>query len=229
MKRAFGYIRVSTARQAIDGESLDVQRRQIELMAELESYSLQTIFVEAGQSASKPLARRPEGAKLLAAVQPGDIIIACKLDRTFRDVADAATTLKRLKKLGVGLYLRDLGGDVTRDAVSELVFGLLSSVAAFERQRIAERIADVKADQRCRSRYLGGDLPFGHRLVKRGGENYVEPDENTFAIVRDLQTKGYSTRLIARHFRQQGTSVSHHAIARMLRRLDQSQGRPRTM
>src|SRR5947207_1086038 len=143
MRKAFGYIRVSTARQTA-GESLDVQRRQIELVAELENYSLEAVFVEAGQSGSKPLAKRPEGAKLLAAVKTGDTIIAVKLDRTFRDVADAANILKRLKKLGIGLYLRDLGGDVTRDAVSELVFGLLSSVAAFERQRIAERISDVK-------------------------------------------------------------------------------------
>jgi DNA invertase Pin-like site-specific DNA recombinase len=162
MKIAFGYIRVSTFRQA-DGESLDIQRRQIELIAELEGYHHETIFVEAGQSGSKPLAKRPEGAKLLATVKPGDIIIAVKLDRTFRDVADAANTLTRFKKQGIGLYLRDLGGDVTRDAVSELVFGLLSSVAAFERQRIAERISDVKADQRKRSRYLGGDVPFAHR------------------------------------------------------------------
>jgi DNA invertase Pin-like site-specific DNA recombinase len=225
VKRAFGYIRVSTARQANEGESLDVQRRQIELLAELEKYSLQAVFVEAGQSASKPLAKRPEGSKLLSAVQPGDIIIACKLDRTFRDVADAATTLKKLKKLGVGLYLRDLGGDVTRDAVSELVFGLLSSVAAFERQRIAERIADVKADQRTRSRYLGGDLPFGHRLVERDGESYIEPDADTLAILRDLRSRGCSTRLIAGQFAQQGVQVSHHAIARALRRLDQSHGR----
>ena len=216
-KRAFGYIRVSTARQANEGESLDVQRRQIELVAELENYSLEAVFVEAGQSGSKPLAKRPEGAKLLAAVKPGDTIIAVKLDRTFRDVADAANTLKRLKKLGIGLYLRDLGGDVTRDAVSELVFGLLSSVAAFERQRIAERISDVKADQRSRSRYLGGDVPFGHRLVDRCGESYIEPDGDRLAQVLDLQAKGYSTRLIAGHFAQNGIEVSHHAIARTLR------------
>jgi putative DNA-invertase from lambdoid prophage Rac len=223
MKRAFWYIGVSTSRQASEGESLDVQRRQIELIAELEYFKLETIYVEAGQSASKPLSRRPEGAKLLAAVQPGNIIIAVKLDRTFRDVADAATTLKRLKRQGIGLYLRDLGGDVTRDAVSELVFGLLSSVAAFERQRIAERISDVKADQRARSRYLGGDVPFAHRLVERNGECYIEADHATLSLVRDLQSKGYSTRLIAGHFAQQGVLVSHHAIARTLRRFAQLQ------
>jgi DNA invertase Pin-like site-specific DNA recombinase len=133
-------------------------------------------------------------------VKPGDIIIAVELDRTFRDVADAPNSLKRFKKQGIGHFFRDLGGDVTRDAVSELVFGLLSSVAAFERQRIAERIVEVKADQRARARCLGGDVPFGHRLVEADGERYVEPDHGTLAVVRDLHSKGYSTRLIAGHF-----------------------------
>jgi len=100
MKSASGYIRVSTFRQS-EGESLDVQRRQIELIADLEGYNLKAIFVEAGQSGSKPLAKRPEGAKLLATLKPGDIIIAVKLDRTFRDVADAANTLTRFKKEGI--------------------------------------------------------------------------------------------------------------------------------
>ena len=68
MKRAFGYIRVSTARQVNEGESLHVQRRQIELVAELENYSLQTVFMEAGQSGGKPLAKRPEGAGLASVV-----------------------------------------------------------------------------------------------------------------------------------------------------------------
>ena len=188
-------------------------------MAELENYSLECVFVESGQSGGKPLSKRPEGAKLLAAVKAGDTIIAVKLDRTFRDVADAATTLKRLKKGNVGLYLRDLGGDVTRDSVSELVFGLLSSVAAFERQRIAERISDVKADQKARHRFLGGDVPFGHRIAERDEKKYVEPDDAIIDAVRDLRTKGYSTRLIAGQFIQKGISVSHHAIARCLRNL----------
>ena len=38
-------------------------------------------------------------------------------------------------------------------------------------------------------------------------------------MVRSLEGKGYSTRLIAGHFAQRGVSVSHHAIARTLRRL----------
>jgi DNA invertase Pin-like site-specific DNA recombinase len=40
----------------------------------------------------------------------------------------------------------DLGGDVTGNGVSKLVFTILSAVAEAERDRIRERIRDVKAE-----------------------------------------------------------------------------------
>src|SRR4051794_41966208 len=58
----------------------------------------------------------------------------------------------------------DLGGDVTGNGISKLVFTILSAVAKAERDRTRERIADVKRDQRARGRFLGGTVPFGYRL-----------------------------------------------------------------
>ncbi len=55
----------------------------------------------------------------------------------------------------------DLGGDVTGNGISKLVFTILSAVTEAERDRIRERIRDVKADQRKRRRYLGGIVLFG--------------------------------------------------------------------
>jgi DNA invertase Pin-like site-specific DNA recombinase len=46
---------------------------------------LSQLFVESGVSASIPLAERPAGAQLLAALRPGDSVISAKLDRMFRD------------------------------------------------------------------------------------------------------------------------------------------------
>jgi len=113
------------------------------------------MFVERGVSGAKPLADRPEGAALLAALGRGDTIITAKLDRMFRSALDALDVLRRLKGRNVGLHMIDLGGDVTRDGISKLVFTILSAVAEAERDRIRERVAVVKADQRARGRYLG--------------------------------------------------------------------------
>jgi putative DNA-invertase from lambdoid prophage Rac len=49
--------------------------------------------------------------------------------------------------------------------LSKLVFTILSAVAEAERDRIRERIAEVKRDQRARGRHLGGTRPFGFKKV----------------------------------------------------------------
>src|SRR5215204_5155294 len=65
----------------------------------------------------------------------------------FRSALDALDVLARLKERGVTLHMIDLGGDVTGNGISKLVFTILSAVAEAERDRTRERIADVKRDQ----------------------------------------------------------------------------------
>jgi putative DNA-invertase from lambdoid prophage Rac len=113
--------------------------------------------VERGVSGSRPLGERPEGSALLEALRPGGVVITPKLDRMFRSALDALGVLGDLKDRGVTLRMIDLGGDVTGNGVSKLVFTILSAVAE------AERVAEVKADQRARGRFLGGSVPFGWR------------------------------------------------------------------
>src|SRR5215203_2937564 len=126
--------------------------------------ALDQVFVERGVSGSKPIGERPEGARMLGQVRPGDVIITPKLDRMFRSALDALDVLARLKDRDVSLHMIDLGGDVTSNGISKLVFTILSAVAEAERDRIRERIADVKRDQRSRGRFLGGSAPFGYRV-----------------------------------------------------------------
>jgi hypothetical protein len=75
--------------QADEGESLDVQQRQLAGYAQMNGLTIDRVFVERGVSGSKPIADRPQGAALLAALQPGDVLITPKLDRMFRSALDA--------------------------------------------------------------------------------------------------------------------------------------------
>lgn len=220
-RRAFGYVRVSSDRQANEGDSLEAQRRAIELVCELEGFELVEVFADPAVSGSVPFARRPDGSRLLAAAEAGSMIIGMKLDRVFRDAHDAAGTLKALKRKGVGLYLRDLGGDVTASNVSALVFGLLSNVAEFERSRIAERIADCKRTQRAQSRFLGGDVPLGFTVKSdpATGKKIVVPDEALQAEARKLKAQGYSSRLAAGHLTTLGYQTSHKSVLALWRTL----------
>src|SRR3954464_13821052 len=59
----YGYTRVSTDRQADEGESLGAQQRVIEGYAMMLGLTLDEIFVERGVSGSKPPRDRPEGSR----------------------------------------------------------------------------------------------------------------------------------------------------------------------
>lgn len=214
----YGYIRVSTTRQADEGESLGAQERTINGYALMHGLTLDHVFIERGVSGSKPLDERPEGAKLLAQLQPGDVVITPKLDRLFRSALDALAKLAKFKKQGVALHMIDLGGDVTGNGISKLVFTILSAVAEAERDRIRERIADVKKDQRQRGRYLGGIIPFGYRVTD-DGELVEEPGEiAAIERMKELRASGLSLRGISKALKDGGMNISHEAVRDIINR-----------
>jgi putative DNA-invertase from lambdoid prophage Rac len=116
----YGYCRVSTLRQASEGESLDVQRRQIEGYAHMHGLVVDELVVEEGVSGSVPVVERPKGGALFAKLIKGDVVIAPKLDRLFRSALDALVTVEDLRQRGVGLHLLDLGGDISGNGLSKL-------------------------------------------------------------------------------------------------------------
>jgi putative DNA-invertase from lambdoid prophage Rac len=212
----YGYARVSTTRQAEEGESLDVQQRAIAGHAMIHNVSVNRVFVERGVSGSKPLGDRPEGGALLAVLRPGDIIITPRLDRMFRSALDALEVLGRLKTRGVALHMIDLGGDVTSNGISKLVFTILSAVAEAERDRIRERVAMVKADQRERGRYLGGVVPFGWRVGEEGELVKVPEQQEAIHRMVELRAGGASLRAIAAKVIAAGHSISHVGVRNVL-------------
>jgi DNA invertase Pin-like site-specific DNA recombinase len=213
----YGYTRVSTERQADEGESLDVQQRQIGGYAMMMGLEIGHVFVERGVSASTRLTERPQGAALLAALEPGDVVVTAKLDRMFRSALDALDVLQHLKERGISLHMVDLGGDVTGNGISKLVFTILSAVAEAERDRIRERVRDVKQDQKERNRFLGGTVPFGMELAEDGS---LVPDpvaQASIATMREARAAGRSLRQCAETVRDRhGIEVSHMTVKRVL-------------
>jgi hypothetical protein len=69
---------------------------------------------------------------------------------------------------GCSRFLSPVSCHSAIDHFSRLVFTILSAVAEAERHRIAERIKDIKADQRQRGRFLDGATPFGYRKTGMG-------------------------------------------------------------
>ena len=122
---------------------------------------MDALIEEPGVSGTKPLAARPEGGPLLARLQKGDALIVAKLDRAFRNAADALATAEQLKARKVDLIVADMGSEpVTQNGVSRM-FGMLALVAEFERERTRERLADGRGAKRAVGGHIGGSAPFG--------------------------------------------------------------------
>jgi DNA invertase Pin-like site-specific DNA recombinase len=214
----YGYCRVSTAQQAAEGESLDVQRRHLEGWALIQGQPLDAVFVERGVSGSVPLTDRPEGGRLWARLRRGDTLVASKLDRLFRSALDALRAVEDLKARGVSLVLLDLGGDISGNGLSKLFLTIAAAFAEAERDRIRERITQVKRDQRQRRRYLGGRVPYGFRVGPDGGLEPVPDQQVVIRRAAEMRASGAPLRAVRAALEaEHGARLSLDAIQRIAR------------
>ena len=210
--QVYGYSRVSTDRQ-IDGTSLDEQERRIRGAAAMLGGGEPIIYSDAGVSGSIALNKRPQGQQLLAALQPGDTVIAAKLDRVFRDTSDALAQARALGEMGVNLVLLDLGtNSITATngrGTGKLLFTCMAAYADFERDRTRERNLEGKAALRARGLFAGGTPPYGFSVIKEGRFSRLIPNEHEQTIIKTarllwdqgLQMKQILAGLEARGFR----------------------------
>jgi DNA invertase Pin-like site-specific DNA recombinase len=155
--------------QRESGISLEEQRRKIEGRCIEQGWQLAGVFVDAAVSGTTPLAKRPEGARLHAVLNPGDIVIAAKMDRAFRSTLDALQTIQSFRNRKISLWLLDPGGDVSGNGIAELIMTVLAAVAQFERSLISERMVAAKAQMRHQGLLQGGKAPFGYKLGELAG------------------------------------------------------------
>jgi DNA invertase Pin-like site-specific DNA recombinase len=213
---AYGYCRVSTYHQVTDGDSLNVQQRQIEGYAKMHALDLRNIFVEEGVTGAMPAYDRPVAKTMLYNLRRGDHIIVAKLDRLFRSTQDALFVMEQMKHLGVHLHMMDLGGDVTANGLSKLFMTIVAAFAETERDRIVDRVLVTKAAHRAQGRYLGGTPPFGYVLIN-GHTLREQPWRKAMIehMVRRMR-EGLGYRRIAAEVRQMGHPCGFITVQRIL-------------
>lgn len=142
MSRTFIYARVSTADQNTDN-----QIREIEAAGfAVNQRRIVTEYISGSVAATE----RPQFAKLLDRLEPGDVLIVTKLDRLGRNAMDVRATVERLAVEGVRVHCLALGGVDLTSAAGKMNMGVLIAVAEFERDLLIERthagIARAKAE-----------------------------------------------------------------------------------
>ena len=135
----FGYIRVSTRKQARDGNSLEAQREA------LTAAGAEKIYTDAFTGTRM---ERPEWDKLRAQLRRGDVLIVTRLDRLARSVSQASGLITDMIDEGITINVLNLGV-LSNDSVNTLLRNVLLSFAQFERDMIVQRTQEGKAVARA--------------------------------------------------------------------------------
>lgn len=132
----YGYCRVSTKRQAKDGNSLDAQEQEI-----LSKYSDAHIYKEAYTGTTTD---RPVFNEVIQQMQENDMLVVSKLDRLARNTEEGIKIVKNLflKKCSVHVLNVGLLEDT---AMGQFFITTLLAVAELERNQIIERCQTGKA------------------------------------------------------------------------------------
>lgn len=196
------YARCSTAEQAENGTSLDVQESRVRAWADAVGAEVVDVVTDAGVSGTKLLAQRDGGARvaaLLDARKPHvDAVAVLRLDRLGRDAAETLALLKRFRAGKVGLISVadrvDLGTPQGRAmAQVNAVF------AELERELLSERTKEGLRSLRDAGRPWN-HAPLGWRVVGTGSESRLVPvksEQRTLARMRELRDAGQSYAKIA--------------------------------
>ena len=133
----YGYARVSTCRQAKNGNSLQDQERML-IRA---GVSLENIFADSYTGTKMD---RPEFDALLEIIKSGDELVVCKLDRFARTAPEGAMLVRDLVNRDVKVNILNMGiADNT--PMGKVMVTVLLAFAEFERDMIVERTSAGKA------------------------------------------------------------------------------------
>lgn len=152
----YGYARVSSAGQAIDGNSLESQEEA------LKAAGATKIFKEVYTGTKM---ERKELDKLEAEVQSGDTIVVTKLDRVARSLVGGYELIDSWIEKGIRVNVLNLGV-MDNTPASRAMRGMFLVFAQFERDMIVERTKEGKNIASQRPDYREGRKPteYDHNL-----------------------------------------------------------------
>jgi DNA invertase Pin-like site-specific DNA recombinase len=161
--RVLGYVRVSTTDQEL---GLDAQRAQLEAAATVKGWTRLEVVEDNGSGTS--LDRRPGLAYCLDLLGRGraDALAVTRLDRLARSVADFAALLNRSQAEGWALVVLAMDVD-TGTATGRLIANVVSAIAEFEAQIIAERTREALAVKQRAGLQLGRPSTLTAEVLER--------------------------------------------------------------
>lgn len=187
----YGYARVSSIVQ-LKGNSLEEQT------AELLKAGVSADCIVTEQYTGKTL-KRPKFKQLIDALQSGDELICCKLDRFARNAEDGLKTVRELLERGIIIRILNIGNGQPFDnsPMGQLLFTMLLAFAQFERELILERTAAGKAIAKTKDGFREGRPPIPNVRIQTALSLLKD---HTYKEV--VQMTGISRATLARYKKQ---------------------------
>jgi len=180
MKKAFGYIRVSTVGQAEEGFSLDNQELAIKNYCKMQDIKLLQIFREDGRSGRTT--NRPELQEMLKLINERKIdnVVVYKFDRFARNLADFGRIRKELSNLEVKLI------SISEGDSEGIQGGIMAVIAEWESKANSQRTKDALYEK-FRSGWQPTPPPIGYMSMGGEGERkYCDIDPNAGPIIKKM-------------------------------------------
>ena len=131
----YGYARVSTNSQAVDGNSIEAQ------VNALKAAGAEQIFSDTFTGTKNS---RPQLDKLLSLLQPGDTIIVTRLDRIARSLVHGIQLLESLAAREITIDVLNIG-IIDQSPTGKLIRNIMLAFSEFERDMIIQRTQEGKA------------------------------------------------------------------------------------
>lgn len=227
---AYTYLRIS------DIESLQASTRLRNIIDDelkaVNGYAMQAdfglteSFIDRREKWGTDFADRPEAGRLFRHLKEGDCVLTYSILRMFSSCDDMQDTLRHFRKIGVGLYIHELGGLVTDSNFQPPFARVMEAFTQLEKKRSTERIKTVKESQRKQGRFLGGSRPFGYMIHSNGRliENPME--QKVLKKIIAMKQQGKSLRKISDEVSTPMTPISFKTVQRILKRYEANQQDP---
>ena len=194
MKQAIGYIRVSTEKQANEGVSPKAQEAKIVTWCKTNGYELVKVYVDAGIS-GKRMDTRKELLAALASLKKGMALVSYSLSRLARSTKDA---------LAIGEAVAKKRGDLvslteqidTTTAAGKMMFQMLSVLAEFERNLVAERTTNALQHKKRTGQKYTNQTPYGFEAIE-GRLVEVKQEAEIVAEIQAARSSGNTLQSIA--------------------------------
>ncbi len=180
----YGYARVSTKRQARDGNSLEAQEIALRNAGATEIVS---------DAYTGVVTDRPELDRLLHRLEEGDTFMVTKLDRIARSVTHGIELINGLNERGIKVHVLNMGL-MDNTPTGQLIRNVMLAFAEFERSMIMQRTREGREIARTKPGYREGrPKKYGKKQLDHAMQLL---DDHSFTQVAEIT--GISKSTLAR-------------------------------